>query len=113
MDKHLDYLNKKEKEVVKAFIKDLRRQLGDYIIKVQVFGSKIRGDFEEYSDIDIFILVKDNKDIRDKISDISAEYFFKYEIPLSPVVYSLSEYKKNKELGSFFFEEIEKEGILL
>jgi predicted nucleotidyltransferase len=113
MDKHLDCLNKKEKKVVKAFIKDLRRQLGDYIIKVQVFGSKIRGDFEEYSDIDIFILVKDNKDIRDKISDISAEYFFRYEVPLSPVVYSLSEYKKNKELGSFFLEEIEKEGILL
>ncbi len=113
MDKHLDYLNEKEKEVVKAFIEDLRRQLGDNIVKVQLFGSKVRGDFEEYSDIDIFILVKDKKDIRDKISDISAEYFFKYDIPISPVVYSLSEYLKNKELGSFFFEEIEKEGILL
>ncbi len=113
MDKHLDYLNKKEKETVNSFIEDLRRELGDYIIKVRLFGSKVRGDFEEYSDIDIFILVKDKKDIRDKISDIAAEYFFRYEIPISPVVYSLSEYQKNKELGSFFFEEIEKEGILL
>lgn len=113
MDKHLDYLNKKEKEVVEAFIKDLKKQLGAHIVKIRLFGSKVRGDFEEHSDIDIFILVKDKKDIRDKISDISAEYFFKYEIPLSPVVYSLSEYEKNKELGSFFFEEIEKEGVLL
>jgi len=113
MDKHLDCLNKKEKEVINAFIKDLRRQLGDYIVKIQLFGSKVRGDFEEYSDIDIFILVKDRKDIRDRISDMSAEYFFKYEIPLSPVVYSLKEYNKNMELGSFFFEEIEREGVLL
>lgn len=27
------------------------------------------------------------------------------------IVYSLFEYKKNKELGSFFFENVEIEGI--
>ncbi len=73
----------------------------------------MRGDFEKDSDIDIFILVKRKRDIRDKISDIAADYFFKFNVPLAPVVYSLLEYEKNKELGSFFFEQVEKEGVTL
>jgi len=87
--------------------------LGNEIITIQIFGSKVRGDFEKDSDIDIFILVKRKRDIRDKISDIAADYFFKFNVPLAPVVYSLLEYEKNKELGSFFFEQVEKEGVTL
>ncbi|MDY6853439.1 MAG: hypothetical protein SWO11_01835 [Thermodesulfobacteriota bacterium] len=51
--------------------------------------------------------------IRDKVVDLTADYIYDYDIPLSPVLYDLFEYHKNKELGSFFFENIEKEGIPL
>lgn len=112
MDKGLKYLSKKEQRIIDSFIKEIRAEFKASILSIRLFGSKIKGDFEEYSDIDIFILVKD-KGIRDKISDIAAEYFLKYDIPLSPVVYSLNEYRKNKELGSFFIEEVEKEGVKL
>jgi predicted nucleotidyltransferase len=113
MKKGLQYLNKIERKAVNSFVKELREKLGNYILEIQLFGSKVRGDFEKDSDIDIFILVKRKGDIRDEISDIAAEYFFKYNVPLAPVVYSLLEYEKNKELGSFFFEQVEKEGVAL
>ncbi|MEA1964520.1 MAG: nucleotidyltransferase domain-containing protein [Candidatus Aerophobetes bacterium] len=103
-------MNNKEREVIESFVKELRRRLGDNIVSIRLFGSKVRGDFKEDSDIDIFILVKEKK-VRDKIGDIAADYFFETSIPLSPVVYSLFEYKKNKELDSFFVENVEKEGI--
>ena len=109
----LGFLNNIEKKVIKAFIKELKEKLGNEIINIRIFGSKVRGDFEKDSDIDIFIVVRKKGDIRDKISDIAAEYFFKYNVPLAPVVYSLLEYEKNKELGSFFFEQVEKEGVAL
>lgn len=113
MKKGLQYLNGIEKKVINSFVKELREKLGDNIITIRLFGSKVRGDFEEYSDIDIFILVKQKGYVRDKISDIAADYFFEYNVPLAPVVYSLPEYEKNKELGSFFFEQVEKEGVTL
>jgi len=113
MEKKFKYLKKKEKKIIEAFTKDIREQFGNYILSIRLFGSRVRGDFEKYSDIDIFILVKENNGLRDKISDIAADYFLEYNVPISPVVYSLFEYKKNKELGSFFFEEVEKEGVLL
>jgi predicted nucleotidyltransferase len=109
----LGFLNSIEKKVIKAFVKELKEKLGNEIITIRIFGSKVRGDFEKDSDIDIFILVKRKRDIRDKISDIAANYFFQFNVPLAPVVYSLLEYEKNKELGSFFFEQVEKEGVVL
>ena len=109
----LQYLNKKEKETVNSFVKELREKLGGNILNILLFGSKVRGDFDRDSDIDIFILAREKGDIRDAVSDIAAEYFLEYNVPLAPVVYSLFEYTKNKELGSFFFEQLEKEGIAL
>ncbi len=113
MEKKISYLNDKEKKVIESFVKELREKLGDDIVSIRLFGSKVKGDFKEDSDIDIFVLVKEKRKVRDKISDIAADYFFETNIPLSPIVYSLFEYKKNKELNSFFIENVEKEGIAL
>ncbi|HUU63330.1 MAG TPA: nucleotidyltransferase domain-containing protein [Dehalococcoidia bacterium] len=48
-----------------SFIKELGENLGDEMLSVSIFGSEARGDFYKDSDIDIFILVKENRpDIR-------------------------------------------------
>lgn len=110
----LSFLNKKEKKVIISFVKELKEKLGDEIITIRLFGSKVRGDFKEDSDLDIFILVKERtQKIRDILSEIEVEYDIKYNLPISTVLYNLVEYRKNKELNSFFFENVEKEGIVL
>jgi len=76
MGKKINYLNNKEKKVVESFVKELKEKLGDDIISLRLFGSKARGDFKEDSDVDIFILVKEKRKVRDKISGIAADYFF-------------------------------------
>ncbi|HIE43439.1 MAG TPA: nucleotidyltransferase domain-containing protein, partial [Candidatus Omnitrophica bacterium] len=73
--KTLGHLNPREQEVVESFVKELREKLGDKIVSVRLFGSKVRGNFEKDSDTDIFILVKTKKKIRDEISDIAVNYF--------------------------------------
>lgn len=113
MQKKYEYLTKKEAQVVSSFVKKLKEKLGNEIVFIKLFGSKVRGDFTKDSDIDIFILVKRKKGVRDKISDISAEYFYKTDVPISTVVSSVFEYKKNKELKSFFLEKLETEGVTL
>ena len=114
MKKGLRYLSRVEKKVLQSFVEELRSRLGNEIVKIALFGSKIRGDFSEGSDIDVFILVREKtSDIRDKVGDLTADYIFDHDIPLSPVLYDLFEYQKNKELESFFFENVEREGISL
>jgi len=110
----LQYLNKIEKEAIASFVKELKETLGNNLVSVRLFGSKAKGNFERDSDIDIFILVKEkNLKVRDMIAEMEVNCDLKYGLPLSSVLYSLFEYKKNKELGSFFFENVEKEGIVL
>ena len=114
MQKELRYLNETEKRVLDAFVRELKEKLGDEIVSIRLFGSKVRGDFYQDSDIDIFILVKEKKRVViEELDEIAANCVLHYDLPLSPVVYDMFEYRKNKELGSFFFESVEKEGILL
>ena len=125
MQKKYEYLTKKEAQVVSSFVKKLKEKLGNEIVFIKLFGSKVRGDFTKDSDIDIFILVKRKKGVRDKISDISAvrqlrdgvainrDWRIKTDVPISTVVSSVFEYKKNKELKSFFLEKLETEGVTL
>ena len=114
MKSELGCLNKREEVVINSFVKELKEKLGDEIVSIRLFGSKARGDFYQESDIDIFILVKEKTSyIRSKLAEITTNYDIEYGLPLSPVLYDLFEYQKNKELGSFFFENVEKEGILL
>lgn len=110
----INYLNDREKKIIESFVKELKEKLGDNIVSIRLFGSKARGDFREGSDIDIFILVKKKTlKVRDAITEIEVNYDIDYNLPISTVLYSLFEYKKNKELGSFFFENVEKEGVIL
>ncbi len=113
MKTSLQFLNKTEKNVVTTFVKELKKTIGEDIIDIRLFGSKVRGDFEKNSDIDIFIVVKRKDETRDRISDIAADYVYEYNVPLAPVIYSVFEYEKNRELGSFFFEQVEREGVPL
>ena len=108
------YLSRTEKELVQSFADELRVSMADEIMKIVLFGSKARGDFDTDSDIDIFILVREKtQDIRDRVGDVAADYIFDYDVPLAPVLYDLEEYDQNLKLGSFFFENVEKEGIPL
>jgi len=114
MKNELQYLSETEREAVNSFVKQLQENLGDQIVDIRLFGSKVRGDFRGDSDIDIFILVKERgSDIEDMVSKIEVDHDIEYGLPLSTVLYSLFEYHKNKELGSFFFENVEKEGVVL
>jgi len=114
MKNELRYLGKRERKLVSSFVKELEENLGDYILNIRLFGSKVRGDFHRGSDIDIFVLVEERtSDIEDMVSEIEVNHDIEYGLPLSTVLYGLFEYEKNKELGSFFFESVEKEGVIL
>ena len=108
------HLSETERKLVSSFVKELEENLSDHILDIRLFGSKVRGDFRRDSDIDIFILVRERtSDIEDIVAEIEVNHDIEYGLPLSTVLYSEFEYTKNKELDSFFFENVEKEGVIL
>ncbi|MBI5196597.1 MAG: nucleotidyltransferase domain-containing protein [Nitrospirae bacterium] len=110
----LKYLTKIEKKVVEEFAKQVRTALGQNLIDMEIFGSKVRGDFTGDSDIDILVVVKERTlDVMDKIGDITAELALEYDMPLSPVIFSKYEYQVNRNMSSPFVLSVEAEGVRL
>ncbi len=80
--------------------------------KVVVFGSRVRGDFHGESDLDLLIVLT-GLEVKDRVIKILHDIELDYEVPISPLVLTEKEYKKNKELKSRFIENIETQGVLL
>lgn len=114
MKKAMNYLTKSEKRAVNEFARLMRAELGERLIRMDIFGSKVKGNFTEDSDIDILIIVKKRTlDVMDMVAGIASELMLKYNLPISPVVFSEYEYKVNANMSSPFILNVESEGIVL
>lgn len=108
------FLSKKEEKIVREFAQKLKDSFGENMLFMELFGSKVRGDFSHGSDIDILLVVREKTpEVRDMIFNILFELDPYYEFKISPIIYSDFEYKKNEELESTFVETIKKEGVML
>lgn len=103
-------LNKILKEVRRAY----ENVYGDKLVKVMLYGSYARGDYDNESDIDIVGIVdgekydinKDFDSIISRLSDIDLEY----NIIVSPDVVSYNDFSKYKDVSGYY-RNIEKQGI--
>jgi predicted nucleotidyltransferase len=85
-----------------------------HILDFRVFGSRARGDGDEFSDLDIFIKVDEiNKDIRRQIKDIAWELGFEHSILIAPVIVSRKEIDGIDLDYSPIYSNVLKEGVLV
>lgn len=114
MENKLKFMTGMEKDAVARFVESLKTALGESIVKVEAFGSKVRGDYTGTSDIDILIIVTERTvDRMDIVAGITAEINLEYDVSVAPVVFSDGEYKANLKMGSPFPLAVEAEGVVL
>ena len=111
----LKHMNEKERQALKRFGETVKRRLGDYVVMMSVFGSKVRGDFTEKSDIDILIVVKERSLlVMDHIAEITSDINIEYALSIAPVVFSENEYTMNATvMASPFSLAVHEEGLEL
>jgi predicted nucleotidyltransferase len=92
----------------------LAEAAADYqeIVRIVVFGSRVRGDFHGASDLDLLVIVKNLKH-KDRVIHLIHDLELEYDVPLSPTLYTRYEVEENERLGSAFFRNIESEGIII
>jgi predicted nucleotidyltransferase len=93
---------------------ELKRRLGEAVeLKdFKVFGSKVRGDDDEFSDLDVFIEVSTLDDkTKDIISEIAWEVGLENAIVISPLVFSVDETENSALRASPILLNINEEGI--
>ncbi len=104
--------------IIIEFIKGVNEILGNRVIKIILYGSYARGDFDENSDIDIMILTditdEEINEYRDKIWNYAydMEYNNNFEVTLSPLVKNIDKFNYWLEALPFYMN-VQKEGVVL
>jgi predicted nucleotidyltransferase len=114
MASRLGNLSITERRVLTQFGDAVKSRLGENIVNMTVFGSKIRGEGTETSDIDVLVLVKNRSlTVMDQIAEITADLNIDYNISIAPVVFAEQEYKMNATMASPFSQAVDREGVPL
>jgi len=107
------YLTNKEKKAVLELKKEILRINSD--AKIIFYGSKLTGNFDKESDIDLLIIIPGLKNtLKDKIIDLATDIELKYDVVFGLIIISEEKFKKSTLFkGSLFYENIKKEGIVI
>lgn len=101
-----------EKEAIERATKRLGDVLGDNLITVIAFGSRVRGDFTGESDFDILVVVKERDfNTIDIVNDVFGEEEEKTGIPFSAVIKTHDAYEKERIYNTTFYRNLKKEGV--
>ena len=95
---------------------DLKQRLSQEIelVDIRAYGSRVSETNDEYSDLDIYVRVKNvNKKIKKKIYDIAWEVGFKNNIVISILIFSDNEILNSPLRSSPILKNIYKYGITI
>lgn len=96
--------------IIKELSEALKKEVGQNIKDIILFGSRARGDASPESDYDILVLVdKETKEAADRIFSIGCEIGWKYNVVITTFVHDKSYYEDKKYEPLFM--NIRKEGI--
>ena len=103
-----------EKEALERAVKRVREKLSDRIVSIYAFGSRVRGDYEEWSDFDVIVVVKSKTpQLEAEIVSIFVNEELRSGIPFSPVIKDIKTFEMEKRFNTPFYRNIIKEGVLL
>jgi len=105
-------LSPKEKKAVREFIRTVRLAYSDKIQRAALFGSKVRGDYTKYSDVDILLIVADDKwKFRQPFSVIVSDIALKYDVELDVRVISAARWQYMANIQAGLYQNISKDAV--
>ena len=107
-------LTKNQINALSEYLSILRNKYRDRIVDVLLFGSVARGDYDEESDIDVLVIVKNGESkFRDEVSMASYSSMLKNDVVLSSLVMDEMMYNWHRKYKDPLYKMIKREGINL
>ncbi len=106
------YLTRKERLALAEYLAQLREQFGDQVQHVILYGSKVRGDFDAESDIDVFVVLKDLDQSREDIlTRLTLTMDLKYDILLSDFLVDQERFARMAKIREPLYQDLITEGV--
>jgi predicted nucleotidyltransferase len=97
-----------DQQALQAFVEYLQKSVPDQLEFMALFGSKVRGDSQEDSDIDVLVILsKEDRELRREILKRAARFSLEYDVLLSPRVIGAERWEKIR--GFSFYQNVRQE----
>ena len=111
---NLTHLHPTEQQALAEFVELLQERFKELVHLVFLFGSKARGDYDPTSDIDVLVVVDSNDwRLHKQIRYLAADISLKYDLDLSPRIWSVSHLREMEEMEASLYQNIRRDGISL
>ncbi len=101
-----------EKNIVEEFKRQAEQRFPGELIRVVLFGSKVRGDATRESDVDVLVVIhSEGWRLGDEIRSLGYALELEHGVVLSIQVMSERHYEELRLCGSQFFKAVEREGV--
>jgi predicted nucleotidyltransferase len=111
---HLEHLTPTEQQAVLEFVHLLQERFNGRVRSALLFGSKARGEGSPDSDLDVLVVIdSDDWRVHKQIRYLAADICLKYDLNLSPRVWSTSHRREMEELQTLLYQNIRRDGVNL
>ena len=105
-------LARPDQAALREFVTYLQRTIPDKVEWIALFGSKVRGDSQAESDIDVLvILAEEDRQLRRKILRQAARFSLEYDVLLSPRVIGAERWAQLR--GFSLYQNVQREAASL
>lgn len=104
----------RERPIVEEFKRRVEERFPGELVRLILFGSKVRGEATVESDLDVLVMIRSEGWRRgDEIRALGYALEIEHGIILSIQVMSLGHYETRHACGSQFFGAVEREGVMV
>jgi predicted nucleotidyltransferase len=102
------------KKAIQALKKELINRFGTEV-ELRIFGSVARGDYREYSDIDILVVlpVVVNNAVEEQVFDLAYDIELEYGLVIGTIVYSKEFWYSARAAAMPLYKNIQREGLFV
>ncbi|MBI4680538.1 MAG: nucleotidyltransferase domain-containing protein [Nitrospirae bacterium] len=107
-------MNENDKAIILEFKKRLSDDILKYIKKIIVFGSRIKGEATEDSDLDVIALVDEKTpEVEKSLEDVAYQIMWDHDFKpiISLKVFSESQFYDALNRGFSFYRHVQQEGV--
>ena len=113
---NLSNIPNKTQQAINEFLIKINEILENKIKRIILYGSYARGDYNNFSDVDIMILtILSNEEIeeyRETISEIIFDIQIETDVYISPIIKNIDNYNLKVDFVPFYMN-VQKEGVEL
>gem|GEM_PF-249511 len=108
----LKYLTLRERKALAEYLTRLHEEFGEQVQRVILYGSKVRGDFDKESDIDLFLIVKGyDAKLEDELTRLVVDVDLKYDVLLSDFMASPERFERMASIREPLYQNLQSEGV--